>query len=450
MNKVSHTLNIVDDISPEDVAMMQALYSRSSESSRVHLEKVRKSGSGKFMSSHYVGYGHKSIADCGSTTIFIENVSILAAKAIQDWPLYCGQETSTRYINMAERDIVDPIGTDKSGLILHEWMDFYTRNQDRVADTVRFRHPLREGEDPKVYEKAVKARVFDIMRGFLPAGITTQLSWHSNLRQTADHLTGLMSHPSEEIATLAVDISRMLHEKYPSSGFMSVVAGVSGVGTENAGERARWGKNIAAKYAYVKPMYPRNDSNDEAVLLISGAVFDETVAYAQDLDSRPRGCVLPHFMSDFGQLSWSFYLDFGSFRDIQRHRNGVCRMPLLTTKHGFEPWYLEQLDHDLRDEALCLLGKQEHQIDNLTDDPVIRQYYTALGYRVRTDVTYSLPAAVYVMELRSGKAIHPTLRKKIHEMIRAFNLRLPHVKLHVDLDPSDWDIRRGNQTITAR
>lgn len=454
MNKVEPVLSVVDDVSPEDVAMMQALYSRSAESSSVHLEKVRKSGSGKFMSSHYVGYGHKSIADCGSTTMFIENVSLLAAKAIQDWPLYCGQETSTRYINMAERDIVDPVGSTESKFILSEWMNFYTKNQDRVADTVRLRYPIRDGEDPKVYEKAVKARVFDIMRGFLPAGITTQLSWHSNLRQAADHLVGLMNHPSSEIAKLSVDISRMLHEKYPSSGFMSVVAGVSGIGTENSGERARWNERVA-KYTYAPPVFPfpmksKNHDYGKVVLSVSGSVFDESVTYSEIINSRPKGCVLPHFMTDFGQLSWSFFLDFGSFRDIQRHRNGVCRMPLLTMQYGFEPWYLEQLDDDLHDEANQLLNEQELRIEEVTNDHVLRQYYMALGYRVRTDVTYGLPAAVYVMELRSGKAIHPTLRKKIHGMIKNFQLRLPHINLHVDLDPSDWDIRRGTQTITAK
>lgn len=442
-------INVVDDVSPEDVAMMQALYSRSAESSSVHLEKVRKSGSGRFMSTHYVGYGHKSIADCGSTTIFIEDVSILAAKAIQDWPLYSGQETSTRYIDMTKRDIVDPIGTSASEEILSRWMNFYTSNQNRVADIIERRYPIRGGEDPAVYGKAVKARVFDILRGFLPAGITTQLSWHTNLRQAVDHLAGMRNHPASEIRSLAGLITVSLHNKYPSSGFTSSgVAGVSGVGSERAVERLAWEERIAKKYTYAPPLF--SPMKDNVVITLSGAVIDEVNHYLEDINSRPKGCVLPHFMSDFGQISWSFLLDFGSFRDIQRHRNGVCRMPLLTTELGFEPWYLEQLDDELRWEADCLLLKQESEISKLTDDLVARQYYTALGYRVRTDVTYGLPAAVYVMELRSGKTIHPTLRKKIHAMIRAFKLKMPEMALHVDMDPNDWDVRRGTQTITQK
>ena len=109
---------VYDEFNPEDTAMMQALYSRSAASVVEHVEKVKQSGSGKFMEKFYVGYGHASIADCGSTTIFIEGVSMLVAKAIEDWPLYSGQETSSRYIDMSQQAIVDPVGTSLSRTIL--------------------------------------------------------------------------------------------------------------------------------------------------------------------------------------------------------------------------------------------------------------------------------------------------------------------------------------------
>ena len=83
-------------INAEAEAMLQALHSRSTGGLRHHLEVLAKKGADNFMNKFYVGYGDKSIGDCGTTTIFIEGVSMLAAKAIQDNPLYSGQETSTR------------------------------------------------------------------------------------------------------------------------------------------------------------------------------------------------------------------------------------------------------------------------------------------------------------------------------------------------------------------
>src|SRR5580700_6467897 len=195
-------LMIVDDLNPEDAAMLQALYSRSADSAEVHLDKVKKSGSSRFFENYVVGYGHKSIADCGTTTLFIEGVSLLAAKAVQDWPLYSGQETSTRYIDMGKQKIIDPVGTPESRAILDAWMDFYSSNQGRVSEILVQRYPKRDGEKDETYARAIKARTFDVLRGFLPAGITTQLSWHTNLRQASDHLVSLVNLPAAEIADL--------------------------------------------------------------------------------------------------------------------------------------------------------------------------------------------------------------------------------------------------------
>lgn len=446
-------LMIIDDLNPEDAAMLQALYSRSAESAEVHLEKVKTTGSGKFMDNYVVGYGHRSIADCGTTTIFIEDVSLLAAKAVQDWPLYSGQETSTRYIDMSKRRIVDPAGTSESKAILDAWMRFYTSNQDRVSEILTQRYPRIEREKPETYARAIKARTFDVLRGFLPAGITTQLSWHTNLRQAGDHLTSLVNHPSAEIADLGRALQAFLAERYPSSGFDRHVAAVSGVGAKEGPEaRAAWEAAVAQEFTYnVAPKL-----NSDNVLQNSNPI-SIPARYAEILRTRPRGCVLPHFLSDLGQSTFEFLLDFGSFRDLQRHRNGVCRMPLLGTSYGFHPWYLEQLGDPtngdvggLRDEAVDLIHDLQPRIAMISSDPVVRSYYTALGFRVPCQITYALPALLYVMELRSGKTVHPTLRKQIHQMVKLFQQSHPDVALHVDMDPDDWDVRRGDQTITKK
>lgn len=471
-------LFIVDDLPPEDLAMLQALYSRSAESVEVHLEKVAKAGSGKFMSRFYVGYNHKSIADCGTTTMFIEGVSTLAAKAIQDWPLYSGQETSTRYIDMSKQRIVDPVGTTESKAIHDRLMDFYRRNQGRVEATIRERHPRRredsEAQSQRLFKKSlralseeergeveiaakaaydgsVKARVFDSLRGFLPAGITTQLSWHTNLRQAGDHLAALAKHPAEDIRDVGLALQAMFGEQYSSSSGIGQ-AGVSAVtGDDNARkEREAWEQMMATHYTYTAGIALPSFADTRRVYLDDTINPEDLARYAKVLAERPRGCVIPHFLTDLGQLFFSFLLDFGSFRDIQRHRNGVCRMPLLTTEWGFEPWYIEQLDPELGKEAHTLLKELDRASIAVTRDRVDRQNYLPLGWRVPCQVAYGLPAAVYVLELRSGKTIHPTLRRVIHGMVAKFHESFPDFTLHTDMDPDDWTLRRGSQTITAK
>jgi thymidylate synthase ThyX len=449
-------LRLVDDLPPEDLAMLQALQSRSAESVDAHLARVEAGGSSRFMKDYVAGYNHKSIADCGTTTVFMRGVSLLAAKAVQDWPLYCGQETSTRYIDMSQQPIVDPAGTAGSRAILDRWMRFYTENQERVAEHVAKMHPRREGEKEDKYAGAVKARTFDILRGFLPGGITTQLSWHTNLRQAGDHVSGLVHHPASEIRALGLALRRALADKYPDSGFEVSLPSVSGVPVkESALARNAWEAEVARVAAYYEPRegsaYPVNINVDRVSMHILSKKEREL------LETRPRGCVIPHFASRVGPVHVEGYLDFGSFRDLQRHRNGVCRMPLLTTRFGFEPWYLAQLPPSVEGQARSLIAEQEQAMKHIAD-PVERQYYVPLGYKVPLALTYNLPAFIYLLEMRSGKTIHPTLRHLVHGMIKHLQIfEFESDKsfgngyaLHVDMDEDDWTVRRGEQTITRR
>jgi thymidylate synthase ThyX len=425
---------IYDEFNPQDMAMMQALYSRSGASVEEHAEKVKKSGSGNFMERYYVGYGHASIADCGSTTIFIEGVSMLVAKAIQDWPLYSGQETSSRYIDMSKQEIKDPVGTKVSKAILDRWMKFYTNAQIAVEAHLREKYPRKEGEDEAVYNRAIKARIFDILRGFLPAGVTTQLSWHTNLRQAHDKLALLHYYPLKEVQEVTEEIHTKLKERYPHS-----------FGHKTYPDQEAYRKYVSEKYTYyINTKQKKNFSTTTNIH------HSKLVHYKDLIKKRPIKTNLPHFLTELGTITFEFLLDFGSFRDVQRHRNGVCRMPLLTTKFGFNEWYLEQLPKETRKEAEKLIKEQVKAIKALKASPEEMQYYVAMGFNVTCKVTYGLPAAVYTMELRSGKLVHPTLRKIAHHMYAGMKKLFPTMTLHADLDLDDWDVRRGLQDIREK
>ena len=128
---------VIDDQHPEDLAMLQALYSRSPASVTTHLDRLQKSGSGKFMDQYYVGYGHASIGDCGATTIFIEQVSMLVAKAVQDNPLYNGQEASTRYLDFSKQSVVDPYDHPASAKIQARWIQIYNRALPLLTEALK-------------------------------------------------------------------------------------------------------------------------------------------------------------------------------------------------------------------------------------------------------------------------------------------------------------------------
>jgi len=424
---------IYDEFGPEDTAMMQALYSRSPKSVVEHVAKVKESGSGKFMETFYVGYGHASIADCGSTTIFIENISILADKAIQDWQLYSGQETSTRYIDMSKQDIKDPLHTPESKEILEAWLSFYINSEEELQEFLMNKYPQKDNEDEKMYSKAIKARSFDIRRGFLPAGVTTQLSWHTNLRQGWDKLSLLRYHPLTEVRLIAEEILAKLKEKYPHSFSHKLYD-----------EQEKYRADTVKEYTYF------NFENQDNLVFNSTVKEADLNNYQDIINSRPIKTNLPTFLADLGTFNFKFNIDYGSFRDIQRHRNGICRMPLLTTKLQFSNWYLDQLPEKIRRNAKELIAKQKEAIDRLEASPEVKQYYIALGFNVSCSVTYPLPAAIYVAELRCGRNVHPSLRKVAQEMSKKIIEKYPKLKMHIDLSLDDWDVRRGLNDIIEK
>jgi thymidylate synthase ThyX len=430
---------VYDEFPPETSAMLQALYSRSAQSVVQHAEKVREKGPANFMSSYYVGYGHASIGDCGVTTLYVEDVSLLACKAIQDNALYSGQETSTRYIDFAQQRIHDPLGTEASQTILHGWVGFYVEHRQAVIDHLKAQFPAAPGVNPKTWDKAITARAFDILRAFLPAGVTSQVAWTTNLRQAHEQLLRLAAHPARETQQIAARCLELLKERYPNS-----------FGHKVGDDERAYYRAVYAQEAYAPPPEPALAPGD----FVLESTVDNARLEAEALgiiEGRPRKAGLPKSLTRFGQYHCRFLLDFGSFRDLQRHRGGFCQMPLMTPELGFHDWYLEQLPPGLRAQAEAFIAEQLARIaaiDGLSAED--RQYFLPLGMNVVCDLTYDLPQMVYVAELRSGRTVHPTLRWAAQQMAVRLKDLHPQLALYADFSPDEFQLKRGTQDIVER
>ncbi|MBT4210119.1 MAG: hypothetical protein HOE19_04375 [Candidatus Komeilibacteria bacterium] len=423
-------------IGPESEAMIQALHSRSTGGVKHHLETLAKKGAENFMANFYVGYGHKSIGDCGTITLFIEGISMLAAKAIQDWALYSGQEASTRYVDFSKQAFIDPLDSKESNDILETWRQFYLDYREAVEAHLKKQFPIQADEKENIYNKAISARAFDILRGFLPAGASTNLAWHSNMRQVADKMALLRHHPLEEVRDIAAKLKEALLEAHPSSFNHELFETTEGFNKE-------WMQN---------DYYFTNDAYQETTLLNNGVDMDLLKKYSHLLEARPFKTEIPKFVAEAGTLQIGFMLDFGSFRDIQRHRAVIQRMPLLTTEHGFENFYLASLPEDIKQKATELIASQESRIKDLKITPEIAQYYTAMGYNLPNRVTGDLSALVYLVELRATRFVHPTLQKRAIEMAAILEKEFSGagLKLYLDDDPGRFDVKRGEHDIVMK
>ena len=456
---------IVDDVPPEANAMLQALYSRSPKSVKDHLKQVEKVGPEKFMKNYYVGYGHKSIGDCGTTTIFVENVSMLAAKAIQDCPLYNGQEASTRYLDFASQPVLNFIVPKESSYydsfaeIQKEWITFYKIMLEELVVSLKERFPKSSEDSQSVYEKAIKARAFDIARGFLPAGSTTYVAWHTNIRQAHDHLKNLRYHPLKEVRNLSDEILQSLQNKYASSFLHKKYDSEEKYLKESCSALSYYHKDKFApmwmKHSCTRSAKVEDDGNFYWENRLDVSLLKEHPKLRSLLENRPPKSELHHRFRQFGDILFTFPLDFGSFRDLQRHRSSCQNMPLLTHELGFEDWYIHQLPRNLITPAREMLSMQRNKIETLkkkvqcSDEEL--QYLIPMGYNVPVHMSCSLPSAVYIAEIRSADTVHPTLRKMAQKMGNAIKKCVPFIAVHHDLTPgSVWSMKRGKQDITEK
>lgn len=447
------SVHMPQNINPLDNAMLQALYARSPLSVKEHIEKLNTGKSGEFMKKWFVGYNHKSIADCDGVTFYIENVSMLAAKAIQQNPLYSGQETSTRAVDYSTRNCIS-IDDNTNGMkgLQQTMMAMYSRILDKMIEKYNKEDTTvcKTEKEEANKKNGIRMRALDIARGFLPAGATTQLSWTSNFRQLNDNLLRMKYHPLQEVCNIAHMIIQILNNTYPDILTKEVK-------NETTYEQNLWyEKQYFNAYDYTDLMqigtntvvniFMHHQPNDIQKML---------------LEIRPQGCELSSDMGKLMNVGINGALDFGSFRDQQRHRNSLPYMPILNNQL-FHKFYLNEIlrvDPNFHEHVIRFIEYHTNQLNMYygKNPSVYKQYACFMGNMVNVYQIMPLNSFVYYTELRSGPSVHPILREFAHEVGNQFLTKLKtemscrneklNMKLYLDNTPTDFT-RRGKQTIT--
>lgn len=418
-----------EGLTSEDGAMLQALYSRSADSVDVHLAKVKELGSSKFMETNYLNYSHKSIGDCGTTTVFFEGLSMPAAKAIQDSPLYNGQECSTRYISYENVDHVPIVDTNN---IVQGW---YKQAQEYSALLYKLtyeavtRHMLQVLEDQhidiesKMVLNAIHAKACDYARGFLLLGAKTQVAWTTTLRQFGDRVDVLEQHPLSEVRNIGIELRAALHERYPASfkaqGYASALGYIADWSDiinyiSNAEMPVNNLENLEAD-AFNSDYFPNLKWNRARVSVQDG-MLDRI---RRMLKGRPEKVEAPTLLNSLSRVKTEFVVDYGSFRDLQRHRSATVRHSYPKGKLNINKFYLYPSKY-------WMYGKYKEEFtQTLTEfiDLIARvnkytvqggkaekQYFYPLGQNVYVSMEMGLASAIYIAEIRSGSAVHPTAR----------------------------------------
>jgi thymidylate synthase ThyX len=457
---------------PENNCMLSALYSRSSQSVRVHLEKLESTGSGKFMEQYYLAYNHGSIAESGSETLYFEGISMLAAKAIEDNNLFRGQECSSRYIDFSHQPFYNPGLNEKSQDAISELYDhyrrFYCKYLPIVKEHLKTIHKIGEGVKFPIYEKTIAAKAFDILRGWLPSGATTNVAWTGDLRNLGEHLIKLMHHPLHEVKLLASQAYCILRDNHKNSFREEFAMECENVSQINGMLLIAEGYEEMIYMSDLNHFYYNPFKNTKRVnpsiapwdLTKTVVNLNGLTGVGSSIQHRTRKTQLPKHASESSHvIDVNTTIDFGSYRDIQRHRNGYCSMPALSAEHGVHPWYYDNLPDEAKHGAeslmldvastyrgVCLAFDQKPE--QSAGCRIDHQHLLPMGIMVPVFLRYSLSQCVYFSEIRSGKTVHATLRPVAQEIGKAISS--VGVPCFYDADLESWTEKRGAQDIVAK
>jgi thymidylate synthase ThyX len=116
--------------------------------------------------------------------------------------------------------------------------------------------------------------------------------------------------------------------------------------------------------------------------------------------------------------SFDLVCDYGSFRDLQRHRMvDDLEWQALTPRYGFDMPELVELAGLVDDYEKCFaLSAQLYSDLQGQGYELEAQYATLLGHKMRWKITYNAREAFHLHELRTSPQGHPTYRKLVLEM----------------------------------
>lgn len=404
------------------------------------------------------GYGDDSIGELGGAHLAIENVTMLAAKHIQDCRIGGSPlEKSTRYICFDRKiDGLYAFHREKT-LMQSIWGPLYEKTCNLLFDTyAQLIPPLTEyiqenfPKEPTItehaYQAALRAKVLDCLRGLLPAGTLTNLGVFGNGRFFEKLLTDLRLSGLEELQAISQEAFFQINQVMPSF--------IRRASPSNRHWPATQEYKNALKDELTKLSIKKKNSSKPAFqaianvkLLDSDSQNVERVARAlafevSDISLNDLKISPENIFKKLGEirtnrrhklpraLEHAFYTfeiegDFGVYRDLQRHRMLSQERQLL----GCELGYVlpkEIVDAGLEKPFCEALHAAKSAYDQISREfPSQAQYIVPMAYRIRWYYHINLRSLQWLCELRSSPAGHSQYRYIAQEMTRLVCKRDP-------------------------
>jgi thymidylate synthase ThyX len=140
--------------------------------------------------------------------------------------------------------------------------------------------------------------------------------------------------------------------------------------------------------------------------------------------------------------TYEIIVDFGAFRDVQRHRMATQTTQLLTNKFGYStpPEIVEYGYKSRFDECMEMSAELFEKIS--PEYPYEAQYVLPLAYRKRVLFTWNLRELHHFISLRSSKEGHISYRRIAQEVYKELEKVHPFLAKYIRVDMNQYDMAR--------
>lgn len=410
------------------------------------------------------GYGDDSIGELGSAHLAIEGVSMLAAKAIED-PRIGGSplEKSTRYIYFDQKVNGEYLFYREPILMTSAYREIYLDSCNRLFETysklipplteiMEERFPKEATVSTSAYTASVRAKVLDCLRGLLPASTLTNLGISGNGRFFEQLIHKLHCSPLAELQEVGKQTFDELFKIIPSFIRRASPAHRTHQAYAESHEAMR---TQIALITHQLTSSPPTDTAVGATLIhqdpecvekvVAALLFPhcnkglyELFELAKQLPAEETARILDAACStrdnrrhkspralEHAQFTFAMLGDFGSYRDLQRHRMLTQERQLLTCNYGF--YVPDEIRGTEIEEAYTeALQRAKEVYDTIACElPEEAQYGVPMAFRIRWYFHVNLRALQWLCELRSSAAGHPSYRHFAQDMARQVSAAYP-------------------------
>jgi len=418
----------------------------------------------------FVGYGDDSIAQVGGAHVACEWVSNVLTKLLQRGRLAAYLEQSTRYIPYDQplpdggyRFYRNPELGPEFATAMDDLFAIYSRSLTQVETWAASRWPRGDGEPEGAWQRSIRAKALDLLRGLLPAATLSHVGIYASGQAYEQLILRLMASPLPEAREYGGMILNELKQVMPS--FVSRV--------ERPDRGGEWVSFLEQRRAQTESWVARLgldrrgseegapsvellhvDGTEED--LLASCLFEaasapeaEVLARIDVLDREERAQLLAAMVGEranrrhrpgrgFEALRYRFEIvsDYGAFRDLQRHRMLTCQWQRLGPDLGAGvPEEVREAGAGAEFERGLEISRNEYE--RLLAAGLAEQapYALSLAYRIRYTLDLNAREAMHLIELRSGREGHPSYRavaQAMHERIAAIHPGVAAAMSHVD------------------